>query len=115
MKTLMRDVYKLSPKDMYRFSEDPHQSNPDGKETQGGLAKFKDYFYVPIKMKGAAKFPEDFIDWDFIDFIIDIHDKGIYTKFQSLNETFTQRFGCNEEVMKKYLDENIFIKGNKPH
>jgi dsRNA-specific ribonuclease len=115
MQTLMKDIYKFGEKDMHSFDEDPNQFTEYGEEIDEGLPKFKNYFFVPIQMTDPLTKPEDIIDWKYIDMIIELHEKGIYSKYPSLYETLTNTLQNDEEKFAEYLQNNIFIKGNKPH
>ena len=115
MKTILRDIYKYGPNDLINFSEDSFMVAEDKEEIQKGLPKFKNYFFVPVKINAIVDHPEDIIDWNYIDRIQDIHDKGIFNKFPSLHEIFTNHFNRDTKMLQEYMEDNIFIKGNKPH
>jgi len=115
MTTIMRDIYKQNPSNMFPFHEEPTQFDSQGEEVQRGLPKFKNYMFVPINMKTSLKFPEDIIDWAYIDRIKEIHEKGICSKYPSLHTTLTETLDGDVEKFMDYLKQHIFIKGNKPH
>ncbi|CAI2369697.1 unnamed protein product [Moneuplotes crassus] len=124
MNTIMRDIYKYQPNEMFKFSDDPiSHADSSREEALKGLPLFKNYFFVPINMKSPVEYAEDIIDWEYIDMIKEIHDKGVYTKSESLYDVYKRLTHPDsgltiEEAIQhfhSYVEDNIFIKGNKPH
>lgn len=60
------------------------------------MARFKNYYYVPINMKSSLKTIEDIIDWGYIDMIINIHTNGISSKYSSLHSMYSSMSGDNK-------------------
>lgn len=124
MKTIMRDIYKYSSRDMFSFSDDPQRYQDLGKEDDlKGLPMFKNYYFVPIQMETLVDHPEDLIDWPYIDMIKEIHDEGVFEKKHSIYDVYQHLISENPEMsskdrvewMENYMKDKIFIKGNKPH
>ena len=66
-------------------------------------------------MKKSAETMEGIINWDFIKIVEDFQFKETFTLNKNLYEVFTKQFNNDKQNIENYLQENLFIKGNKPH
>ncbi|CAI2370574.1 unnamed protein product [Moneuplotes crassus] len=124
MKLLLRDIYKYNLNKIKNLSDDPMgPTDPSQGEAQEGLPNFKNYFFVPINMTKLVEHPEDIIDWDYIDMVLDIHHKGVANTTHNLYDIY-QRFMSEDSGMSKqegmehfnaFVKDSIFIKADKPH
>ena len=120
MKILMRDIFQIKPKmrknnSVFDFNVNPVEFTGHNGEDQGGLPKFKNYMYVPVNINKQVKHMHQIIDWDFITYIEEVNSNRISTKKPCINEVFTKQLDNNQELIEKFLKQNVFIKDNKPH